>query len=66
MNPTDTKPAFSSLTINASLVSVLVSALSLFGVEIAPDVLPQLTAIIVGISSVLAIYGRIRANTLIK
>lgn len=62
----NTKPALSSLTINASLVSVLVSVLSLFGVDISPDVLPQLTAIIVGVSSALAIYGRFRANTLIK
>jgi uncharacterized membrane protein (DUF441 family) len=66
MTPYDTKPALSSLTINASLISVVVSLLSVFGIEISPDALPHLTAIIVGISSVIAIYGRIRANTLIK
>lgn len=66
MNEFETKPALSSLTINASLVSVLLSILAAFGVDISPEAVPQLSAILAGVSAVVAIYGRLRAKTLIR
>jgi uncharacterized membrane protein (DUF441 family) len=59
------KRALSSLTIVASCVGVIVSLLSSFGIHIAPDVVPNLNAVITGACAATAIYGRIRANTFI-
>jgi len=61
-----TKSAFASLTIQASAVSALATVLAVFGVNIAPDAMPHLNAIVAGVASLVAIYGRIRAHTLIE
>jgi hypothetical protein len=66
MSFNQTKSAFASLTIQASAVSALATILAAFGVNIAPDALPHLNAIVAGVASVVAIYGRIRAHTLIE
>lgn len=63
---TQSKGPMSSLTIVSSVVAVFVSVLSAFGVEIAPGVVPQLNEIMTGLAASVAIYGRIRAKTLIE
>ena len=59
------KRAFDSLTIRASAVVILLSTLSAFGIDIAPDLAPQLGDIIKGVAGAVAVYGRFRANTAI-
>ena len=54
-----------SLTIQAGSVGALFSILGAFGVHISPEVLPQFEAIVTGLAAAIAIYGRIRAKTLI-
>ena len=63
---TETKPASSSLTIRAAIVSLIASVLPVFGLQIAPDVLPNLEQIIAGIAAAIAVYGRLRARTIIE
>ncbi len=59
------KSALKSLTIQASTVSIAASLLPVLGINLAPDVMPHASAVLGGIASAVAIYGRIRAKTLI-
>lgn len=61
-----TKPAFKSVTIVSAAISMLASTLAALGVSLAPDVVPNLNAIVAGVAAALAIYGRIRAKTVIS
>lgn len=61
----DFKSPLSSLTIQGAFVAFLVSLLGVFGIELAPGVVPNLNEIITGIAAIVAIYGRYRARTLI-
>lgn len=63
---TKTKPATRSLTIRAAIFACIASIFPLFGIRIAPEILPALENIIAGIAAAVAIYGRIRARTLIE
>jgi hypothetical protein len=65
MSFTSTKPVYNSLTVRASFLAILASGFQLFGVQLAPDVIPNLNAIITGVSAAVAIYGRARAKTII-
>lgn len=60
------KGPLSSLTIVASMIAMAVSGLSAFGVHVAPDVVPNLNAILSGAAAGAAIYGRVRAKTFIQ
>ena len=66
MLPSQSKPATRSLTITAALVALVSAMLPVLGVQVAPDALPHLENIITGVASIVAIYGRLRANTLIQ
>lgn len=66
MSLTPTKSASRSLTIQAAGVAVIASVLPAFGVKVAPDTLPALENIVTGVAAAIAIYGRIRAKTLIE
>lgn len=59
------KGAEQSLTIQAGSVGALFSILAAFGVHISPEILPQFEAIVTGLAAAIAIYGRVRAKTLI-
>lgn len=61
MSFSETKGALQSTTINASIVSLIASALSAFGVDVSPDVIPSLQAIVAGVAAAIAIWGRYRA-----
>ena len=60
------KTAAQSLTIRAGVIGAFFSILGGFGIHIAPELAPQLEAIVTGVSALVAIYGRFRAKTLIK
>lgn len=60
------KRAHTSLTIQASAVSIAASLLPVLGIDLAPDVVPHANAIVAGIGGAIAIFGRIRAHTLIQ
>lgn len=62
---TGTKPAFKSLTIVSAVIAMAASALSAMGINLAPDVVPNLNAIVSGLAAAAAIYGRLSAKTLI-
>lgn len=62
----ETKGLFSSLTVNASVVALAASALNAFGINLAPDVIPNAQSIVAGVAAAIAIWGRIRAKTLIQ
>jgi hypothetical protein len=66
MSLVQSKNAARSLTIRAAGVAVVTSILPVFGIKIAPDALPALENIVTGIAAAIAIYGRIRAKTLIE
>lgn len=66
MSPIKTKPASRSLTIRAAVFAFIASILPLFGISIAPETLPALESIVAGVAAAVAIYGRIRAKTLIQ
>lgn len=66
MLPHQTKPAFKSLTIASALVAFVSSMLPAFGLQLAPDAVPELENIVTGVACLVAIYGRVRANTLIQ
>jgi len=64
---TDTKKWYHSKTIISSLVTVFASLLGLAGVVIADDLQPIITngilAAVTLASSIMAIYGRMKADT---
>jgi Mg2+ and Co2+ transporter CorA len=66
----ETKTWGQSQTIIASIVTILALIAGLFNVNIdlqtQGDIIQLVTVIIGVFSSIIAIYGRIRANTLIK
>ena len=61
-----TKRPTRSLTIIASSVAMGASFLSAFGIHIAPEALGNANDIVAGAAAAVAIYGRIRAKTLIQ
>lgn len=65
MGLSGTKPAMKSVTVISGIIGVAVATLTAMGVNLAPDVLPNLNAIVSGIAAAMAIYGRITARTLI-
>lgn len=66
----DSKTPLQSLTINASLVALIVQILALFGIQIAPEVAADIGASVNSIITVatllLAIYGRLKASKRIE
>ncbi len=59
------KTPLSSLTIQGGVVAFIMSLLSMLGINIAPDLVPQLNAIITGVAAIIVIYGRFRARTIV-
>ncbi len=66
MSLVKSKSASRSLTIQAAGVAVVASILPAFGIKVAPEALPALENIVGGVAAAIAIYGRIRAKTLIE
>jgi uncharacterized membrane protein (DUF441 family) len=66
MSLVQSKKAARSLTIRAAGVAVVASILPAFGIKIAPETLPALENVVTGVAAAIAIFGRIRAKTLIE
>lgn len=62
MLDTPAKSPFQSLGVIGSAGAILTSALSVFGVQVAPGVSANIDAVITGGFAVLALYGRLRAT----
>lgn len=60
-----TKSLFASLTIQGAVLSLIATLLAAFGINLAPEAMPELNTILAGLGAVIAIVGRIRAKTLI-